>query len=390
LVSLFESPPEELEQLGFKYIEEGKVKEGLKLILRAAKGYEEAGNKEDAARLYKYLGYFLVKRAGVEKGRPSLLKAAYLYIDLIEREILKPDVDIDALDDYCTSVLEIFLTLSDQRHFKKYASEFATIYEDLGNSYEENNDVKLAIRAYESAFRYYRMIEDEEGYKRMAEKLITLYGQLAEEKVQREDIAGAADAFYELAKYTRVIFGYDIHYIEMMDTAARNYEKASKLAYSSGDLDGTTTYLVKAQYAYMLARNFNRMKLIGLNTARMLYQVVSSHRSAGNDEMAAEKLMELAEALIGIGKTKEGIEAYKNTLNTLNKLEYKVRVRLAFLKKYAAEKTSNETLDEVELVEYHLKKKNPGKALELASKAMEEKEELGDLLRVLTEAEGYY
>ena len=385
-----DTPPEELEELGFRKINEGNVKEGLKAILKAAKGYEERGNKEDAARLYKYLGYVLVKRVGVEKARPSLLKSAYLYIDLIEREIAKPDVDIDALDSYCSNVLEIFMLLNDSKLLKKYAAEFASIYEDLGDSYAENNEIKLAIRAYESAFRYYRTIGDEENYRRMAEKLITLYGQLAEELLSKNLVGEAADAFYELAKYTRVIFGYDIHYIEMMDTAARNYEKASKLAYSSGDLDGTTSYLVKAQYAYMLARNFNRMKLIGLNTARMLYQVVSVHRSQGNNDMTAEKLMELAEALVGIGKVKEGLESYKEALNVRSNLPFKVRIRLAFLKKYAAEKTSAETLDEMEVVEFHMKKGNFPRALDVANKALHNKEEMEKVLKAITEAEGYY
>ena len=385
-----ETPPEELEELGFRQINEGKVKEGLKAILRAAKGYEGKGKKEDAARLYKYLGYVLAKRAGVEKARPSLLKAAYLYIDLIEREIAKPDVDIDALDSYCSNVLEIFMLLNDSKLLKKYAAEFARIYEDLGDSYEENHEIKFAIRAYESAFRYYRMIKDEENYKRIAEKLITLYGQLAEDRLSKDLVGEAADAFYELAKYTHVIFGYDIHYIEMMDTAARNYEKASKLAYSSGDLDGTTSYLVKAQYAYMLARNFNRMKLIGLNTARMLYQVISAHRGRGEEKIAGVKLMELAEALVGIGKVKEGLEAYKEALNVINDLAFKVRIRLAFLKNYAAEKTSSETLEEIEVIEFHLKKKNLPHALDLANRALSKKEGMEGIMKAIAEAEGYY
>ncbi|WP_297510897.1 hypothetical protein [Thermococcus sp.] len=385
-----DSPPEELEELGFSYIKEGKLKEGLRLILRAAKAYEDKGRKEDAARLYRYFGYVLAKRAGKEKGKPPLLKASYLYIDLIEAEIVKPEVDVDVLDDYCSNVLEIFAFLNDGKLLTKYTREFATIYEDLGASYEENNDIKMAIRAYESAFRYYKMMDDEENYKRLAEKLITLYGQLAEEMLSKDRVSEAAEAFYELARYTRVIFGYDIHYIEMMDTAARNFEKASKLAYSFGDLDGTTSYLVKSQYSYMLARNFNRMKLIGLNTARMLYQVISAHQGSGEYGIAALKTMELAEALLGIGKVKEGLEAYKNALDLKADLSFKVRVRLAILKNYAAQKASNEILDEVDLIEYQLKKKKPAKALEIANRTMEKIGEIRDLLRILTEAEGYY
>ncbi|NJE79652.1 hypothetical protein E3E34_11200, partial [Thermococcus sp. GR4] len=165
--------PEELEQLAFKRINEGKLKEGLKFVLRAAKGYEEEGKKEDAARLYKYLGYILLERTKlIEKSRPSLLKSAYLYIDLIEKEITRPGVNLDTLDEYCSNVLEVFLTLNDERNLMKYAEEFAAIYEDLGNSYRDNDDITMAIRAYESAYRYYKIIDSIESYKRIAEILI--------------------------------------------------------------------------------------------------------------------------------------------------------------------------------------------------------------------------
>ncbi len=383
-----DASPEELEELGFKYIDDGKVKDGLKLILRAAKGYEEKGDKENAARLYHYLGYFLAKRAGIEKARPSLLKSAYLYIDLIEEEISRPEVDIDRLDEYCFSVLEIFATLNDTRLLNKYALEFAGIYEDLGNSYEEVNDVSLSIRAYESAFRYYRLSGSEEEAKRIAEKLITLYGQVAESKLSEGDAGGAADAFYELARYTRAIFGYDAHFTEMMDTAAKNYEKASKLAYSEGDLDRTTGYLVKAQYSYLLAGNSGRAKLIGINTIRMLNQVVSSHRASGNDKMASEKLLEIAEALIGVGKVEEAMITYKSALELTSGLKPKAKVRLAVAKVYAAQKKSAEVLEEVDIAEFHLKKNNLVKAFEVADKILEKRDELAEIRRKIQEAEG--
>lgn len=383
-----DSSPEELEELGFKYIDNGKAKEGLKLILRAAKGYEARGDKENAARLYRYLGYFLAKRAGIEKARPSLLKSAYLYIDLIEEEISKPEVDIDRLDDYCFSVLEAFATLNDTRLLGKYSLEFANIYEDLGNSYEEVSDVALAIRAYESAFRYYRLAGSEEEARKIAEKLISLYGQIAETKLGEGDAGAAADAFYELARYTKVIFGYDAHFKEMMDTAAKNYERASKLAYSEGDLNGTTSYLVKAQYAYLLAGNSGRAKLIGINTIRMLNQVVSSHRASGNDKMASQKLMEVTEALIGVGKVEEAMNAYKSALELVGGLQHRTRVRLAVAKVYASQKGSVEVLDEIDVVEFHLKKNNLPKAFEVADKILEKRDELTEVRRKILEAEG--
>lgn len=383
-----DSSPEELEELGFKYIDEGKTKEGLKLILRAAKGYEEKDDKENAARLYRYLGYFLARRVGIEKAKPSLLKSTYLYIDLIEEEISKPEVDIDVLDEYCFRVLEVFAMLNDTRLLTKYASEFAGIYEDLGESYESAEDVTFAIRAYESAFRYYKLAGLEDGARKIAEKLISLYGQIAEAKLGEGDIGAAADAFYELARYTRVIFGYDAHFKEMMDTAARNYERASKLAYSEGDLNGTTSYLVKAQYAYLLAGNSGRAKLIGINTVRMLNQVISAHRASGNDKMASEKLMETAEALIGVGKLEEAMGAYKNALELEGGLKHRTRIRLAVAKVYASQKGSEEVLEKVDLVEFHLKKNNLHKAFDIVDGILLEKEELTEARRKILEAEG--
>jgi len=383
--------PEELEELAFQRIKEGKLKDGLKLILRAAKKYEERGNREDAARLYKYLGFVLIERTGSpEKARPSLLKSAYLYIDLIGEEIDKPEVDVNRLDGFCFSVLEIFKAINDVRNLEKYAEEFAAIYEDLGSAYEESDDIPMAIRAYESAYHYSVIIGNEERMRAMAEKLITLYGQVAEEKLQRGDTAGAAEEFYRLAWYIQAIFGYDIHFMEMMDTAAKNFEKASKISYSQGDLDGTTTYLVKAEYAYLLAKNTNRAKLIGINTARMLNQVIGAHRARGDDESTALKIMELAEALVGIGKIEEALKAYKTALETKSDIKLRVRFRLALLKKHCSETGNPDLLREVHSTEYYMRKGNYARALTLAEKAMENREELAGILQGIYEAEGIY
>jgi len=383
--------PEELEQLAFKRINEGRIKDGLKLVLRAAKGYEEEGKTEDAARLYKYLGYVLLEKTKkIERARPSLLKSAYLYIDLIEEEISRAEVDLDSLDEYCMNVLEIFTTLEDEKNLVKYAEEFAAIYEDIGTSYQEKDDIDIAIRAYESAYRYYRVTGNLESYKRLAETLITLYGQMAESRLEKGDVEGAAEAFYRLAMFTRAIFGYDIHFIEMMDTAAKNFEKASKIAYSRGDLDKTTTNLVRSQYAYLLAKNFSRAKLIGLNTARMLYQIVGNHRAQGNHEMAAEKLTELTEALIGIGKIKEAMEVYKSVLETKSDLRFRVRIRTAVLKYFAAVDGSESMLEDVEAVEHYMRKGNYLKALELAENAMLKKESTKEAANLIHSTEGLY
>ena len=383
--------PEELEELAFQKIKEGKIKDGLKLILRAAKKYEEIGKREDAARLYKYLGFVLIERTGSpEKARPSLLKSAYFYIDLIEEEIDRPEVDVNRLDDFCFSVLEIFLAVNDVKNLKKYAEEFAAIYEDLDSAYEEGDDVTMAIRAYESAYHYSVIIDEKGRMRAMAEKLITLYGQVAEEKLQRGDIAGAAEEFYRLAWYIQAIFGYDIHFMEMMDTAAKNFEKASKVSYSQGDLDGTTTYLVRAEYSYLLAKNTNRAKLIGINTARMLNQVIGTHRAKGNDESTAVKIIELAEALVGIGKIEEALRAYRAALETKSDIKLRVRFRLALLKRYCSEKGSPELLREVHSIEYYMRKDNYVRALNLAEKAIEKRKELAEVLQGVYEAEGIY
>jgi tetratricopeptide (TPR) repeat protein len=383
--------PEELEELAFHMVKDGNIKEGLKLILRAAKKYEEAGRKLEAARLYRYFGFVLLEKTrSLEKARPSLLKSAYLYIDQISEEIERPEVDIDLLDRLCFSVLEIFLAINDVKNLEKYASEFAEMYYELGVAYEENNDVLSAIRAYEASYHYHRMVNGEEGMRKTAESLITLYGQVAEERLENGDVAGAAEAFYELAWYIQAIFGYDIHFIEMMDTAAKNFEKASKIAYSNGDLDGTTTYLVKAEYAYLLSKNPNRAKLIGLNTARMLNQIISSYRAEGDTDSTAEKIMELAEALIGIGKHEEGIQAYKVALETKSAIEFRIRIRTAVIKRYCPQTGDVELLRALHSIEYDMKKGNHLRALDTAEDTLQNKDELGKILQDIHEAEGIY
>lgn len=381
--------PEELEQKGMNLVREGSPREGLKLILRAAKGYEDIGRKEDAARLYRYLGYYLLERTGsIKKAKPTLIKSAYLYIDLIEEELSKPEINLEVLDEYCFNVLEVFAKIRDGRGLTKYAEEFAMMYEDLGSTYQNSNDILSAIRAYETAYRYYRIIDDVEDYRRIAEILITLHGQVAEDMLENGNSEGAAEEFYRLAKYTRTIFGYDIHFIEMMDTAAKNFEKASKVAYSQGDLDKTTELLVKAQYSYLIAKNFNRAKLIGLNAARMLYQVISSHRGRGDEKKASEKLMELSETLVGIGKFKEALEPYKSALD-YGDLSFRVRIRLAAMKKQASAKSEEEILNDVDHIEYYLEKRKNDKALELAEEAMRKREDLAKMLREIHASEGY-
>lgn len=66
--------PEEIEEIGFKYVDSGRVKEGLKLILRAAQRYEERKNYEDAARLFRYIGRYLTRKASPRRPGLTFLK----------------------------------------------------------------------------------------------------------------------------------------------------------------------------------------------------------------------------------------------------------------------------------------------------------------------------
>ena len=381
--------PEDLESMGFENLRKGELKEGLKLILRAAKRYEDEGKLEDAARLYYYFGYFFLdKLKKPDKARPPLLKSAALYIDLIEKELNRFDVDTGRLNEYCTKTLSVFATVGDEKNLKKYAKYFAEIYEDMAKGYIENDETELAVSAYEDAFRYYKIVGDKESIMRSAEELKTAYGRITEERVAKGDAAGAAEAFYRLAGYVLEIFGYDAHYVEMMDTAARNYEKASKLSYSQGDLDGTTTYLLKAQYTYLLAGNTNRAKLIGLNNIRITYQVISSYQSAGRDNDVARKLLELSQSLLAVGKTKEAFKAYRESLNLESSLRSRTIMRGAILKIYGAQKKDAQVLSVVSDVEYYLDRNNEVRAVEMADEVIRDIEELEPIVKMLHEAEG--
>jgi tetratricopeptide (TPR) repeat protein len=382
--------PEELEEIGFKYVDEGKVKDGLKLILRAARKYEEMRKNANAAKLYRYIGDYIAKRTGTEKARPYLLKAAYLYIDLVEREIAKPDVDIDALDEYTLNVLEVFASTGDTSLIKKYAVRFGNVYEELGSSMEEIREFKGAIRAYESAFQYYKMGGSENEMKRVAGKLIDLYGTIAESRINSGDIKGAADSFYELSKYIRATLGPDAHYIEMMETAAKNYEKASKLAYAGGDLDGTTTNLVRAEYAYLLSGNLGRAKLVGINAIRILYQLIGTYRAQGDTKTLHRKLLELTEALLGVWKIEEAMATYREVVELGTGFGDRILIRVALLKAYTSKSQDYSLLDVVDIVEFYVKRGRAGRAYEILTKILEKNRELEGIAKKIYEAEGYY
>ncbi|WP_456393921.1 hypothetical protein [Thermococcus sp.] len=384
-------PPEDLEQIGFRKITNGKAGEGLKTLLQAAKGYESRGYMLEAARIYRYIGMFMLNRTGsLEKSRPPLLKSAYLYIRLISDEIEKEEVNLDRLEDFCMNVLEIFSTLEDTRNLHKYAREFAQMYEDLGDAYYNAEEISTSIRVYEASLRHYRVIKDEEGIRSISEKLVTLYGKMAEERLEKNDHVGAADIFFRVAFFIKDLFGYDLHFMEMMDTAGKNYEKASKLSYAEGDLDRTTELLVKAQYAYLLGRNFSRAKLLGLNVSRMLYQVVTAYKSMGELEVAARKLMELSKALIALGKFENAVDVYKSVLEISTNLEHKVEVRKSILEYLAASKSDAGILGVIESVDFYIRKGKYKEALELIEDTFSRHlDDVAGIRKLLYRAEGF-
>ncbi len=383
--------PEELENTGLSLINEGNVRDGLRYILRAAKKYEDENRKEDAARLYRYFGYYFLKKLNMkDRARPPLIKSAYLYIDLIDDEFSKPEIDVIKLNEYCSNALSVFVAIGDEENLKKYAKEFAGIYKDLGESYMEEGNVEKAVLAYEDAFRYYKLAGDRESYRSIADLLVSAYGKLAEERLDRNDHEGAAEAFYQLASFIIEIFGYSDNYMEMMDTVARNYEKASKIAYSKGNLDKTTTNLLKAQYAYMLAGNNARSKLIGVNNVRMLYQVIDLYRRMGNEKTVVRKMMEMVESLLGIGREKDAIKVYENVMNTNADLGYKVEIRLALLKTKGAEKKSTEIMKVVGEVEYYMRRRNTARAMEIVDGYIRSIDDFKETLNLIQRAEGFY
>ncbi|WP_293252632.1 hypothetical protein [Palaeococcus sp. (in: euryarchaeotes)] len=381
--------PEDLESIGRKKITQGDLKEGVGLLIKAAKKYEGRGENLDAARTYRHIASVLLSNPKLKnKARPFLLKAASLYIDLISEEIERFEINLFKLEDFCINVIESFALLGDREKLEKYAKEFARMYEELAETYMDTDEIDSAIIAYESAYRYYKFIDAVEDIKSVAGQLIDLYGKISKEYLDRKAHEKAADTFLRIAYFVKDLFGYDAHYMEMAETAAKNYETASKLAYAEGNLDKTTSILLKAQYAYLLAGNTARAKLIGINLSRMLYQVINNLRSHGNYERAYKKMVELAQAILGLGKLNEAIRIYKNTMEEEPKIGYKLEMRLALLKYLVAEKKDAHLLENVEQVEFYIRRGNLLKAFDIAQRIIERQEGLEDFKKKLYEAEG--
>ncbi|AFK21621.1 hypothetical protein [Pyrococcus sp. ST04] len=360
------------------------------MLVRAAKLYEDKGEIQKAASLYKEAGVILKERLNLyEQAKPLMLRAAYLYIRIIEREIDKNEVNLERLTSSCLNVIEAFTFLGDSRNLKKYAREFAKMYEDLGANYEEAGEIESAIVAYESAYRYYDLLNDKESLEKIAGRLVEIFGNIAEEAIAEERYEDSGEAFEKVANYIKTIFGYEERYRELMENAGKHYEKASKLAYAEGDLETMTRLLLKAQYAYLLARNFNRANLIGVNLIKMLNQVIENYRRSGRFEVVGDKLLELAEALIGLGKFENAMKAYTEALEeTEGRVDLRARIRVAIIKYLAAKDMSLELLRVLDAVDFLIKHAKFLDAIELAENAIREYEEGEEIIKALYKAEG--
>ncbi|AAL82039.1 hypothetical protein PF1915 [Pyrococcus furiosus DSM 3638] len=386
------SPPEEIEREARKLLKEGKIKDGITLLVRAAKKYEESGKPREAATLYKEAALLLTHNFGLKKqARPLMVRAAYLYVKLLERELDRSEVSLERLTGLSLNVIEAFTFLEDKEHVRKYATEFANLYADLGANYEEAEEIESAIVAYEASYRYYDLLGDKEGVKKIASRLVEIFSRIAEEAVANEDYVKSGETFEKVGNYIKSIFGYDERYTELMETAGKHYEKASKLAYAEGDLETMATLLLRAQYAYLLARNFNRANLIGINLVKILNQVIDTLRATERYRDAGDKLMELAEALIGIGRFENAMKAYKEALyESEGKVYFRARIRMAIVKYLAAKEKSLEYLKALDAIEFLMMHNRFLEVIDLAEKIIKKHEEGDRILKMLYEAEGYH
>lgn len=386
--SLSPRAPEDIESIAHRKFKEGEKKEGIKLLIQAGKKYEDEGKINDAARVFKHVGLTLLSIPSLkDKAKPFLIKSASLYLDLISAEIEKPEVNLQNLENFCVNVLDNFMLTEDTKNFERYAREFAKMYEELGEAYLANDDIDSTIVAYEAAYRHYKLINDEEGLKAVASKLIDIYGKISEEHIANKEYEDAARVFERIGFFVKDLFGYDTHFTEMLETAGKNYETASKLAYAAGDLEKMVRTLVEALYAYLMGGNTNRAKLIGINASRMLNQLISNHRTSGEYQKAHEEMMLLAITLVGVGKLDEAIKIYGEILRETPKLEYKVRIREAILQYVAATKKSTEILEVINQLRFYFRRGDFLKAFDISERALENVTSK-EILKELYEAEG--
>ncbi|WP_240911000.1 hypothetical protein [Thermococcus sp. MV5] len=374
ITGIIRSSPGELELAGKTMITKGEFKKGINLLIKSAKEYEVQKRFLDAARMYRYIGDLIlnVNPQGIKDARPFLLKSAYYYLDILEREIEAETPNLELLDEFCSNILRIFEILGEKEKFEKYAKEFGAMYQNLGDTELKNGNIQLAIQSYETARRYYKIIHHREGIEDTVSILLDLFGKGAEIFVNKKEYQKAGDTFFRLGFIVKDVFGYDSHFMELMEDAGRNYERASKNWYAKGDLYSTARMLLNAEYSYLLAGNTQRVKLAGLNATKMFYQLVEEYRRARFREELGEGLLMLSEALFGIDKLLDGLKTYKSLMvEAETTLEHKYHIRRALMLYLAAKEKSKNYLEFVEQMEFYAKREAYAQAIEIAELVFE-------------------
>ncbi|MCD6141004.1 MAG: hypothetical protein J7J05_08875 [Thermococcus sp.] len=374
ITGIISSSPGELELAGKTMITKGEFKKGINLLIKSAREYEFQKRFLDAARMYRYIGDLIlnVNPQDLKDARPFLLKSAYHYLDILEREVEVENPNLELLDEFCSNILRVFEILGEKEKFEKYAREFGAMYKNLGDTKLKEKNIQTAIMSYETARRYYKIIHYRKGIEETVSILLDLFGKGAEIFVSKKEYQKAGDTFFRLGFIVKDIFGYDSHFMELMEDAGRNYERASKEWYSKGDLYTTAKILLNAEYSYLLADNAKRVKLVGLNASKMFYQLVEEYRRARFVNELGEALLMLSKALFGIDKLLDGLKTYKSLMIEAEVgLEYKYHVRRALMLYLAAKEKSKNYLEFVEQMEFYAKREAYAQAIEIAELVFE-------------------
>ncbi|ALV63228.1 hypothetical protein ADU37_CDS15290 [Thermococcus sp. 2319x1] len=390
ITGIIRSSPDELELSGKSLVTKGELKTGIKLLIKSAREYEKQKRILDAARIYRYIGDLILSAnpQALKDARPFLLKSAYHYLDILEREVEAEDPNLELLNEFCSNILRIFEILGEKDKFEKYAKEFAVMYKSMGDTYIKEKKSQKAIESYEAAYRYYRIINDSAGIEDMASILLDLYGKGVEVFVAKKEYQKAGDTFFKLAFIVKDVFGYDEHFMELMENAGRNYERAGREWYANGNLYHTSKSFLNAEYSYLLAGNSQRTKLIGLNTTKMLYQLAGEYRKKGFMGELGDTLLMLAQSFFALDKILEGLKAYKDLLLEVETtLEHRYRIRKALLLYLAAKERSRNYLELVEHMDFYAKREAYAQAIELAELIFETK--YPEIKKGLQKAEGF-
>ncbi|USS41434.1 hypothetical protein NF865_04425 [Thermococcus aggregans] len=390
ITGIIRSSPGELELAGKTLVTKGDLKSGMRLLIKSAREYERQGRVLDAARIYRYIGDLILSAdpQALKDARPFLLKSAYYYLDLLEREIELEEPNLELFDEFCSNILRIFEILGENNKFEKYAREFAIIYKSIGDIQMRRHDIQKAIESYETAYRYHKTIHNSSGISEVGTILVDLYGKGAEIFISEKEYQKAGDTFFKLAFIVKDVFGYDDHFMELMENAGRNYEKAGKEWYAYGDLYYAAKAFLKAEYSYLLAGNSERTELIGLDTAKMLYQLAGEYRKKGFMKELGDTLVMLAQSLFALDKLLEGLKTYKELINEAEvTLEHRYRIRKALLFYLAAKERSRNYLEFVEQMEFYAKREAYAQAIDLAELIFETR--FPEIKKGLQKVEGF-